>query len=243
MRGVPLIQVPTTLLAQVDSSIGGKVAVDHGRLKNMVGAFYQPQLVMADVSTLKTLGPRLISDGLAEIIKYGVIGDNAFFEFLEKNIDRVKALEEAALEDTVYKSAEIKARIVEQDERDTGLRSILNFGHTVGHALESVSNFELSHGEAVGLGMLAAGKISCQLGILNNSDLARLKKLLGRAGLPVRLPDLKTGLLLQAMQHDKKITAGKVKFILAEGIGQAVITNEVSLSLVEQVLNEWNETT
>ena len=243
MRGVPLIQVPTTLLAQVDSSIGGKVAVDHGRLKNMIGAFYQPRLVISDVSILKSLNTRLLSDGLAEVIKYGVITDAAFFEYLERNIDCVKAFDEATFEEIVYKSARIKAVVVEQDERDTGLRNILNFGHTVGHAIESVSHFKIGHGEAVGLGMLAAGKISLKLGKISHSDLSRLKKLLECAGLPVKLPDLKTESLLQAMQHDKKTTSGKIKFILVEGIGKAVISNEVSLALVERVLTDWNETT
>jgi 3-dehydroquinate synthase len=243
MRGVPLVQVPTTLLAQVDSSIGGKVAVDHGRLKNMIGAFYQPRLVISDVSVLKSLSPRFLSDGLAEVIKYGVITDTAFFEYLENNVECIKAFDEAALEETVYKSAEIKARVVEQDERDTGLRNILNFGHTVGHGIESVSDFKIGHGEAVSLGMLTAGKISFKLGKFNRSDLSRLKELLERAGLPVKLPDLKTESLLQAMQHDKKTTSGKIKFILVKGIGKAVISNEVSLALVEQVLADWNETT
>ena len=243
MRGLPLVQVPTTLLAQTDSSIGGKVAVDHGRLKNMVGAFYQPKLVISDVGVLKTLNPKLLSDGLAEVIKYGVISDKAFFEYLEKHIEQIKAFNENTLEYVVRKSAEIKAGVVEQDEKDTGLRNILNFGHTIGHAIESVSNFTIGHGEAVGLGMLAAGEISYKLGILRNNELARLKKLIESAGLPVQLPGFKIKSILQAMQHDKKTTAGKSKFILAEGIGKAIISDGVSLSLVEQVLTDWNETT
>ena len=228
MRGIPLIQVPTTLLAQVDSSIGGKVAVDHGRLKNMIGAFYQPCLVIADVSVLKTLSPKLLSDGLAEVIKYGVITDADFFKYLEKNIEKIKAFDPVTLEHVVCKSAAIKAHVVEQDEKDTGLRNILNFGHTVGHAIESVSNFKIGHGEAVGLGMIAAGELSIKLGILDRSELVRLKILMKNAGLPINLPDLKIKSLLQAMQHDKKNTGGTMKFILAEGIGKAVISNEVS---------------
>jgi 3-dehydroquinate synthase len=243
MRGLPLVQVPSTLLAQVDSSIGGKVAVDHGRLKNIVGAFYQPKLVISDIRVLKTLSPKLISDGLAEVIKYGVICDADFFKYLEQNIERIQAFDETALGYAVHKSAEIKANIVGQDEKDSGLRNILNFGHTMGHAIESVSSFTVGHGEAVSLGMLAAGKISYKLGLCGKNDLARLKKLLERAGLPVQLPDLNIKSILRAMQHDKKITAGEIKFILAEGIGKAVISNKVSLSLVEQVLAEWHETT
>ncbi|MBN1366978.1 MAG: 3-dehydroquinate synthase [Dehalococcoidales bacterium] len=243
MRGLPLIQVPTTLLAQTDSSIGGKVAVDHGKLKNMVGAFYQPGLVISDVSLLKTLSPELLSDGLAEVIKYGVICNGNFFEYLEKNIARIKGFEKAVLEYIVYKSAAIKAGIVAQDEKDNGLRNILNFGHTVGHAIETVSNFTIGHGRAVGLGMLAAGQLSHKLGMFSPNDLARLKKIIGQAGLPVTLPDFKIELILQAMQHDKKVTGGKVRFILAAGIGEAVISDGVSLSLVEQVLSDWNEKT
>ena len=243
MRGLPLIQLPTTLLAQVDSSIGGKVAVDHGRLKNMVGAFYQPKLVISDVSVLQTLDPMVLNDGLAEVIKYGVIYDAAFFKYLEKNIENIRAFQEDVLAYTVHKSARIKAGIVAQDERDTGWRNILNFGHTTGHGIEAVSGFAIGHGAAVGLGMLAAGEISRRLGLLGSGDLTRLKNLIERAGLPVKLPDFRIESILQAMRHDKKATAGKIKFILADGIGKAVISDEVSLSLVEQVLADWYETT
>ncbi len=243
MRGIPLVQIPTTLLAQTDSSIGGKVAVDHGRLKNMVGVFYQPKLVISDINVLKTLSPVILSDGLAEVIKYGVICDESFFEYLEKNIGRIKKFDESVLEYTVYQSALIKAGIVEQDEKDTGLRNILNFGHTIGHAIESVSGFTVGHGQAVGLGMIAAGKISHKMGMFSPDDLTRLKRLIKQTGLQVTLPDLKINSLLQAMHHDKKATAGKVKFILAAGIGQAAITEGVSLSGVEQVLTDWHETT
>ena len=158
LRGIPLIQVPTTLLAQVDSSIGGKTAVDHGRLKNMIGTFYQPRLVFSDISLIKSLDGRQVGTGLAEVIKYAVIKDAAFFDYLEKNIDRVFAFDDKVLENIVYRSAKIKAEIVEKDEKDVGLRRSLNFGHTVGHAVESASNFSLSHGEAVALGMLAAAE-------------------------------------------------------------------------------------
>src|SRR3989304_6549023 len=166
MRGVPLIQIPTTLLSQGDSSIGGKTAVNHGKLKNMVGAFYHPRLTISDVSTLKTLSPRELSDGLSEIIKHGVILDAEFFLYLEKNLAKIRALDEAVLEKVVARSAAIKAGVVEKDELDLGLRNILNFGHTVGHAIESVSGLKVWHGEAVAIGMLAEAAISNKMGVL-----------------------------------------------------------------------------
>jgi len=243
LRGIPLIQIPTTLLAQVDSSIGGKVAVDHGHLKNIIGAFYQPWLVISDVAILRTLGTRELSDGLAEIIKYAVIGDKGFFAYLERNLDQIKSLDERQLEEVVVKSAEIKARIVEKDERDLGLRNILNYGHTVGHAIESASEFAVGHGEAVALGMLTAGKISNKLGMLDKNELIRLQGIIGRAGLPTRIPNLKAEKIIQAIKHDKKISKGKIRFILAKSIGNVFISDEVPLSLVKQVLVKWNEET
>ncbi len=236
LRGVPLIQIPTTLLAQVDSSIGGKVAVNHGQLKNRIGAFYQPRLVISDISTLKTLPAREISDGLAEIIKSAVIGDTEFFVFLEKNLDKVKSLDDGALEEVVFRSAKIKAEVVEKDEKDLGIRNILNYGHTVGHALETVSDFRVGHGEAVAIGMLAAGRISNRLGILGKDELIRLDSIIKRAGLPIEIPRLETEKIIQTMRHDKKILGGKIKFVLPKAIGSVFITDEVSLSLVEQVL-------
>ncbi|MBA7606683.1 3-dehydroquinate synthase [subsurface metagenome] len=170
MRGVPLIQIPTTLLAQGDSSIGGKVAVNHDQLKNKVGAFYHPKLTISDISTLKTLSPRELSDGLAEIIKHGVILDREFFSYLEENLVKVKSLDTQVLEKIVSRSAEIKAGVVEKDELDLGLRNILNYGHTVGHAIESVSELKICHGEAVAIGMLAEARISNRLGILDNNE-------------------------------------------------------------------------
>ncbi len=243
MRGVPLIQIPTTLLAQVDAGIGGKVAVDHGSLKNVIGAFYQPRLVTADVSVLKTLTPALLSDGLAEVIKYGMIADRDFFDYLEANLRRITAFDEDILAYIVFKSAEIKARIVEQDEYDTGLRNVLNFGHTVGHAIESVSGFEIRHGEAVSLGMIAAVKISQKLGMSVKTDLSRLEKLLKQASLPVKMPDLKTGLLLKVITHDKKITGGKIRFILTQGIGSALISDDLDMNLIKMVLENRDEKT
>ena len=210
MRGVPLVHVPTTLLAQVDSSIGGKVAVNHGQLKNKIGAFYQPRLVISDISTLKTLPAGEFINGLAEVIKYGVIRDKDFFAFLEENLDRIKSLNEDVLEEVVYRSSKIKAEVVEKDEKDLGLRNILNYGHTIGHAIESVSDFKLEHGKAVALGMLAAARISNRLGQLDKNEVVRLKDLLRRAGLPIKVPALDINQIVQAIKHDKKIQGGKI---------------------------------
>lgn len=240
MRGVPLIQIPTTLLAQVDSSIGGKVAVNHGRLKNKIGVFYQPRLVISDISTLKTLPAREFISGLAEVIKYGVIRDKEFFAYLEENLDRIKSLDEEVLEEVVYRSARIKAEIVEKDEQDLGLRNLLNYGHTVGHALESVSDFKLEHGEAVALGMVAAARISNKLGLLDKSELIRLESVIERAGFPTELPNLDVARITQAIKHDKKILRGKIRFILPRALGDVFITDEVSLSLVAEVLDNWH---
>jgi len=243
LRGVPLIQIPTTLLAQVDSSIGGKVAVNYGRLKNKIGAFYQPRLVISDINILKTLTSGELSDGLAEAIKYGVIWDEDFFAYFESNIDRVKSLDSRALETVVFRSAKIKAEVVEKDERDLGLRNILNYGHTIGHAIESVSDFKVQHGEAVAIGMLVAARISNRLGILDKNELVRLKSLIARANLPTEIPNLEVAKIIQAMKHDKKILKGKIRFILPKSIGNVFITDEVSPSLIEQALVGWNEKT
>jgi len=243
LRGVPLIQIPTTLLAQVDSSIGGKVALDHGQLKNKIGAFYHPRLTISDISTLKTLSPRELSDGLAEVIKYGVILDGEFFSYLEENLDKIKSLDAQVLERVVSRSAEIKAGVVEKDELDLGLRNILNCGHTVGHAIESVSGLKIWHGEAVAIGMLVEAKISNKMGILDRDELVRLKSVIERADLPTEIPDLELEEIIQAMKHDKKILQGKLRFALPKSIGNVFITDEVSPSLVEQALAEQNEET
>ena len=241
LRGVPLIQMPTTLLAQVDSSIGGKVAVNHGRLKNRIGAFYQPRLVISDVSTLKTLPTKEFNGGLAEVIKYAVISDNDFFTYLETNLDQIKSVDERLLEEIVYRSAKIKAEIVEKDERDVGLRNILNYGHTVGHGIESASDFKVEHGKAIALGMLAAARISNKLGLLDKTELVRLKSLIRRADLATELPALEVEKIIQAIRHDKKILRGKIRFILPKALGKVFITDKVSLSLVQRVLVNWNE--
>ncbi|MFC2065966.1 3-dehydroquinate synthase [Chloroflexota bacterium] len=239
MRGVPLVQIPTTLLAQVDSSIGGKVAVDHGQLKNEIGVFYQPRLVIADIDALGTLPAKEMANGLAEVIKSAAIRDKGFFTFLENNLDEVKALGKGALEEVVFRTAGIKATIVQKDERDFGLRRILNYGHTIGHAIESVSGFKVQHGRAVALGMLAAAKISNKVGLLDDNEVGRLKKVIERAGLLTEIPKLEVAEIIQAMRHDKKVFQDKIRFILLKSIGSAFIIDEVSPSLVEQVLVDY----
>jgi 3-dehydroquinate synthase len=236
LRGVPLIQIPTTLLAQVDSSIGGKVAVDHGQLKNKIGAFYQPRLVISDIDTLKTLPSNELANGLAEVIKSAAIRNKKFFVFLEANLDRIKSLDESALEETVFQTARIKAEVVAKDERDVGLRNILNYGHTIGHAIETISDFKVEHGKAIAIGMLAAARISNKMSILDKNDLGRLKGIIEKAGLPTEMPDLEIEKIIQAMKHDKKVLRGKIRFVLLKSIGSAFITDEVDVSLVEKVL-------
>ncbi|MDP6043625.1 MAG: 3-dehydroquinate synthase [Dehalococcoidales bacterium] len=237
LRGVPLVQVPTTLLSQVDSSIGGKVAVDHGQLKNKIGVFYQPELVMADMDTLKTLPAVELANGLAEVIKSAVIRDQEFFAFLEENLERVKSLDKEVLEEVVSRAAQIKAGVVAEDEKDTGLRNILNYGHTIGHAIESVSRFRMGHGSAVAIGMVAAARISSRMGLLANDGLVRLKNIIARAGLPTKVPELEKGKIIQVMKHDKKVREEKVKFVLLKSIGSVLVSDEVSPSLVEEVLD------
>ncbi len=241
MRGVPLVQIPTSLLAQGDSSIGGKVAVNHGNLKNKIGAFYHPRLTISDTDTLKTLSSRELNDGLAEVIKHGVILDEEFFSYLEDNLDKIKAFDDEALVKTVARSAEIKAGVVEKDELDLGPRNILNYGHTVGHAIEAVSGLKIWHGEAVAIGMLAEARISNRLGYLNNAELKRLKAIIIAAGLPTTITTLEKGKLIQAMKHDKKNLAGKIKFVLPEKIGSVFITDEVNPSIIERALEESDE--
>ncbi len=236
LRGVPLIQIPTTLLAQVDSSIGGKVAVDHGQLKNKIGAFYQPRLVITDINTLKTLPSNELANGLAEVIKGAAIRNKKFFAFLESNLAMIKSLDEGALEEIVFQSVKIKAEIVEKDEKDLGLRSILNYGHTIGHAIESVSDFRVGHGSAITIGMLAAAKISNQMGILEENELIRLKGIIEKAGLPTVMPNLEVEKIIQAMKHDKKVLRDKIRFVLLKSIGSVLITDEVSPALLEKVL-------
>jgi 3-dehydroquinate synthase len=228
MRGVPFVQVPTTLLAQVDSSVGGKTAINHPLGKNMIGAFYQPRLVVCDLDVLDTLPPREFSAGLAEVIKYGPIADMAFVEWLEGHIDELIARDRAALAHAVRRSCEIKAWVVGQDERESGLRAILNFGHTFGHAIEAGMGYGAwLHGEGVGAGMVMAAELSHRLGLVDSYFVERLTALIRRAGLPTRGPLLdasdNAGRYLQLMRVDKKAEAGEIRFVVIDGPGRGAV--------------------
>jgi len=232
------VQVPTTLLAQADSSLGGKTAVNHGRLKNQIGAFYQPRLTISDTNTLKSLTKEQLSDGLCEVIKHGAIRDAKLFDYIEGNLDQITACDDEALETIVHRSVKIKAEVVEQDELDLGLRNILNYGHTVGHAVETVSDFQLSHGRAVAIGMVVAAEISHRMGLLDDSAVTRLEELLTQAGLLGKNQELEIDRLIEAMHHDKKIVGGKIRFVLLKRIGEVFVTDDVDLELVKEVLAE-----
>jgi 3-dehydroquinate synthase len=224
MRGVPFVQVPTTLLAQVDSSVGGKTAINHPLGKNMIGAFYQPLRVVCDLDTLATLPDREISAGLAEVIKYGPIADAAFLDWLEEHIDDLRAREPKALAHAIQRSCEIKASVVARDEREGGLRAILNFGHTFGHAIEAGLGYgEWLHGEAVGCGMVMAADLSARAGLMPRDFVARVQRLCARAGLPVRGPALGADRYLELMRVDKKAEAGEIRFVLIDRLGHAVV--------------------
>ena len=241
MRGVPFVQVPTTLLAQVDSSVGGKTAINHPMGKNMIGAFYQPQLVVCDLDSLATLPTRELSAGLAEIIKYGPIADMAFLDWIEANLAALLACDPAAMAHAVKRSCEIKAWVVGQDEREAGLRAILNFGHTFGHAIESGLGYgEWLHGEGVGCGMVMAAHLSQRLGLVDMAFVQRLTTLIAQAGLPVRGPVLdntdNAGRYLSLMRLDKKSEAGEIKFVLIDGPGRAVMRGAPD-ALVREVID------
>lgn len=225
-RGMPFIQVPTTLLSQVDSSVGGKTAINHPLGKNMIGAFYQPKLVLADISTLDTLADRELRAGLAEVIKYGLIRDPEFFVWLELNIEALLARDRAALAYAVNRSCANKAEVVAADELETGERALLNLGHTFGHAIETGMGYgEWLHGEAVSAGTLIAVELSQRLGLLTVDEVIRVEKLFSRAGLPVRGPKLGAERYLALMRHDKKVQDGKLRLVLLEKIGKAVISD------------------
>lgn len=226
LRGVPYIQVPTTLLSQVDSSVGGKTGVNHPEGKNLIGAFYQPRMAFLDVDVLKTLEQRDIKAGLAEAIKYGIIRDKNFFSFLEENYADVLKLGDGLLH-VVKVSCGIKARVVEEDEREEGIRSILNFGHTFGHAVETVTDYkELRHGEAVAIGMAAAARMSFKLGLCSKMVVDRIEGLLAKVGLPTKVSAISYQLsahgLFKAMEMDKKVAGGKIRFVMVEDIGKVI---------------------
>ena len=236
-RGLPLVHVPTTLLAQVDSSIGGKVAINHGMLKNNVGAFHQPLSVIADTSTLLHLPARDLRNGLAEVVKSAMIRDPGFFEFLEDNMDDILGQDSLTLEKIVAATARIKSAVVQEDERDSGLRNILNFGHTTGHGIETASGFALYHGEGVAIGMVVATRLAQTMGLLHESDATRLTTLLSRAGLPVSIPaHIDSAVVMSAMTRDKKRVGGRLRFILPTHVGDVVVRTDVPEQLVEDTL-------
>ena len=236
MRGVPYVQVPTTLLAQVDSSVGGKTAINHPLGKNMIGVFNQPLRVVADLGTLDTLPQRELIAGLAEVIKYGPIADAAFLDWIEVNLDALKARDRAALAYAIKRSCEIKARVVAQDEREQDLRAILNFGHTFGHAIETGLGYgEWLHGEAVGCGMVMAADLSARLGLIEAEYATRIRAVVERAGLPVVAPLLGAGRYLELMRLDKKAEAGEIRFVVIEAPGRAGVRGAPD-ALVAQVI-------
>ena len=242
MRGVPFIQVPTTLLAMVDSSVGGKTGVNHPLGKNMIGAFYQPKKVLMDLSVLKTLPKEEFLAGMAEVIKHGVIRDAELFDYLDKNRDKVLALDPDALTHIIRRSCEIKADVVSSDERESGLRAILNFGHTVAHAIETAEHYTMRHGYAVAIGMVYAARLAHRTGLCEASVPERVEKLTKSYGLPVNLSALSrkpsVTELMDTIQLDKKAEGGKVKFILPKKIGEVVITKEWEENMLKEVLEK-----
>ncbi|MCE9651372.1 MAG: 3-dehydroquinate synthase [Parvibaculum sp.] len=244
-RGVDFAQIPTTLLSQVDSSVGGKTGINTAQGKNLVGAFYQPRLVLADTGALETLPMRELMAGYAEVVKYGLINDRSFFDWLEANLDAIKSGDVAARTHAIVKSCEAKAHIVAMDERESNVRALLNLGHTFGHALEAATGFsdKLVHGEGVAVGMALAFDLSVKLGLCPGQDAVRVRRHLERAGLPNRLADVRGPLpdadgLIALMGQDKKVVDGKLTFILARGIGDAFITCDVDLSALRELLKE-----
>jgi 3-dehydroquinate synthase len=237
LRGIDYIQLPTTLLAQVDSSIGGKVGVNFSGKKNMVGSFYQPKAIISDVDLLKTLPPTEMRNGLTEVIKYGLAMDGGLFRFLDQK--KGKTFTTAELKNIVIRCCRLKAGIVELDETErSGQRAILNFGHTVGHALEAATNLQLSHGQAVAIGMTAAARISVELGKLDPSNITKIEKLLAKFGLPVQCQGISPDDLMESIRFDKKTTFGQTGWVLLEGIGKGVVNQPVAEDMVRRVLKE-----
>lgn len=237
LRGVPFIQVPTTLLAQVDSSVGGKTAVNHELGKNLIGAFYQPKAVFIDIDTIKTLPERELRCGLGEVVKYGIISDEKFFEYLELNVKKILSRDVEVLTSIIKRACEIKADVVSKDEKESGLRRILNFGHTIAHAVEQVTNYEkYRHGEAVAVGMLGAALISYAMGKITFNDVARLKDLLDRLGLITRCADCDVEEMYALTFRDKKIIDGKINWVLMENFGKVFVTDEVAEVEIKKAL-------
>jgi 3-dehydroquinate synthase len=238
LRGVPFIQIPTTLLSQVDSSVGGKTGINHPLGKNMIGAFYQPQLVLADIDTLQTLPSREFSAGMAEVIKYGLIRDPDFFDWLEMHIDQLMALDESSITEAIYRSCRNKADVVARDEHETGERALLNLGHTFGHAIENAMGYGVwLHGEAVAAGTMMAADLSARMGWLKPEDVKRIYVLLTAANLPLEAPKLGVEKYLDLMQLDKKVADGKIRLVLQQGIGKSVITSDYDEKKLKETLS------
>ena len=236
-RGVYFIQVPTTLLSQVDSSVGGKTGINHPLGKNMIGAFQQPQVVLADMAQLKTLPPRELSAGLAEVIKYALLGDTDFLTWLEQHMEGLVAQDPELLAEAVYRSCAHKARIVANDEKEQGERALLNLGHTFGHAIESYLGYGVwLHGEAVATGMVMAADLSHLMGWISAEDLERTKKIIQRANLPIKCPQIPMDDFLAYMSHDKKVLNGQLRLVLMKALGQAIITKDFDLELMKQAI-------
>jgi 3-dehydroquinate synthase len=243
MRGIPLIQIPTTLLAQVDSSVGGKTAINHPKAKNMIGVFHQPKFVFIDVDVLKTLPERELKAGLAEVIKHGMIMDSELFYYIEDNLQEILCIDPQNIEQIVARSCKDKAKIVEQDEKEHNIRAILNYGHTVGHGIEAVTDYSVyRHGEAVSIGMAVAGKIAVNMGILKQDAANRQNQLLEKCGLPIAFPDLNIDSVLDAIQLDKKANeSGRPRFVLAKDIGAAIIVENVSDDQIRRAIVEMKK--
>jgi len=238
LRGVPFIQVPTTLLSQVDSSVGGKTGINHPLGKNMIGAFYQPKLVLADIDTLKTLPQRELSAGIAEVIKYGLIRDADFFDWLEINMSALMALDTAVASYAIYRSCQNKAEVVVADEHEQGERALLNLGHTFGHAIENAMGYGVwLHGEAVATGTVMAADLSQRMGWLSAAQIARIKTIMQAAKLPIDAPDLGADEYLRLMQLDKKVSDGRIRLILQQDIGKAVMTADYDADKLKQTLS------
>lgn len=242
LRGINFVQVPTTLLSMVDASIGGKTGVNHPKGKNLIGAFYQPQQVLIDPQVLNTLPPREFRAGMAEVIKYGVIWDAELFAQMEacKRLDQLRYLKEGLLQEILNRSCQAKADVVSKDEKEAGLRAILNYGHTIGHAVESLTGYKVvNHGEAVAIGMVAAGQIAVHLKMWDRADAERQDALIKKAGLPTQLPaGVEIEAIIDSLQTDKKVKAGKVRFILPTQIGTVTITDQVPSEVIRQVLRD-----
>ncbi|HSI44414.1 MAG TPA: 3-dehydroquinate synthase [Methylotenera sp.] len=239
LRGVPFIQIPTTLLSQVDSSVGGKTGINHPLGKNMIGAFYQPQAVLADIDTLQTLPDREFSAGMAEVIKYGLIRDADFFDWIEVNIEGLMQLKERELSYAIFRSCQNKAEVVARDEHENGERALLNLGHTFGHAIENAMGYGIwLHGEAVAAGTMLAADLSQRMGWLTLQGISRIKKIFEAAKLPVTAPNLGVDKYLDLMSMDKKVADGKIRLILQQEIGKSIITSDYDVNLLKETLTQ-----